>query len=200
MSVATARKRAKSKTKQPTYSDQIAVLVEKKQSIASKKDAAETTVRGFQQNIDDAEVVLTDAFVQNLAHRSEENTLAESNARIARDALVKQRLVAEENLKMIPKSIDILNQEIRALTVKRDVATRELVDSKQTQDQVDGLKDKAAKALAAYGAALVMLRTRQIGYSNAQAILKTFSKERTLDAMMVEEYYKLERKLGIDQL
>lgn len=196
MSVATAHQRANKKL---TISEQITELLEKKQIVIRKEQQARDVVQGYQKQLDKAESDLTGLVVENLADPSEKNSMGVSDARDVRDALLKQYKQAVEDLRIIPQATKLLNTKIRALQQQRESEIAILVQ-KTLPKKKKGLEDKARLAIAKLAAHLIMLGSRDIDASTCANMLAYLSEGSSLEALMHEEFHKLENQLGVAKI
>ena len=186
------------KVKQPTLTEQINILNSRKQGIQEGQAKITASMSDHQERLDKAEAFLVDRITDELADPSPENREAVSEARIAKNVILREFEQHNHDLKMLPTALEKINIKLKALksekaTLERGVIAHKLGD-------IEPLKAAARQAIAELGAAMCMTTTRNLGFVGVKEVVLQLNKDKSITYMLSKQFNELEASMEFEKL
>lgn len=192
------KRKTKPSVKKPTLSQQIAELSERSRKIKAGRVAITQNMQTYRDRLDKAELELVDAVTTQMADPSPVSDVLVSDARIARDVLMRQHKQQEYDLEMLPKAIDKLDKKLKALRAERASLENGLIAHKLTN--LDELKDKAREALADLTAAQCLLGNRNTTFTSVDGAVALLNRDKSVTVLFNQKYNALEKSMGFEEI
>lgn len=187
-----------SKPKQPTLSQQIAELTERSRKIKLGRVAITQTMQTYRERLDAAEAELVDLISSQMADPSSESDVLVSDARIAKDVLMRQHKQQEYDLKMLPTAIDKIDKRLKVLNAERATMENGVIASKITN--LDELQETARQAIAELAAATCLTGNRNVNFSSIAGIISLLDRDKSVSVLFAQKYNALESSMGFGEL
>jgi chromosome segregation ATPase len=183
---------------EPSYTEQIEIANIKIQALQSGMTEAKKTLNNYQERLDKAEELLTEALVADKVEGSKKSAERLSDLRVERNSIQESYRQAQEDIKMLPLAQKELATTIRRLRSEQLSAKANLV-KKVIKPEVEKA-DKAAMRALAKCAALHVIVVGGMGYFSAENLTNTLIGNKEFREMLSSETDKLINKHGLDKL
>ena len=184
--------------KQPTLTQQIDALNERKGGIQTAIANIKTAQPTYQKRLDAAEETLVDALGDAAAEDTSEARDKASEARMVKMTVRNDFEQQLQDLKTLPNGIEKIDLQIQGLTGQKKGLEAELIADKLPN--MDELKQKARIAIAELSAAWCMTTTRNTNFTGIREVCKRLDKDDSVSRLFVHKYAELESKMGFDKL
>lgn len=193
-----AKSKKKPSSTPPSLTSQIDTLVKRKRAIQQGKAEMNKTMQSYQDRLDKAEAILVDCITEHMGEPTTQNEELVSEARVAKNVLMKQHTQQVYDMEMLPTAIHKIDLKLKALNAERSLLENGVIAHKLTN--LTELQDAAREALAEYAAAVCLIGSRNATFVSIDGVVAKLNQDRSVTVLFNQKYRKLEQSMGFEEL